>query len=66
MFFPAPGDTPCRDFWLEATGIILMGLVLKQRSTSGKLKKQKEREKKKNRSYLPQNIFADKKLEALG
>lgn len=43
-----------------------MGLVLKQRSTSGKLKKQKEREKKKNRSYLPQNIFADKKLEALG
>ena len=46
-------------FGSEATGNILTDLVLKQRSTSGKLRKL-------DRAYLSQNIFADKKLGALG
>lgn len=64
MFFPAPGDTPSRDFWFRGNWNYLNGFSFKVEKYVWEINKNGGWGVK-NRSYLPQNIFADKELEAL-
>lgn len=65
MFFPAPGDTPSRAFWFRGNWNCLNGFSFKAEKYFWEINKNREGGQK-NRSYLPQNVFADKELEALG